>query len=335
MIETVVMESASALETRNIAVSVASSLYAKPLTIYVSGDLGAGKTVFAQGLAKGLGISEAISSPTYALEQHYGGVLTHIDLYRLDRSQAKEFLMASEEAPGIRLIEWAQRVPAPGGEPHIRLEIAELSATRRRLTFRLEDAAIPGAGDIRSWTKKVGLPEHIQKHAAAVAKVADTLASHLLARGTFVRRKALAAAAKLHDLLRFVDFKSLTGDEYYTPTKRQTELWTALRETYGKPHEQAAERFVKDMGFPVVGTIIRTHGAQGVSDPSFLAGTTEQKLLAYSDKRVMFDKPVTLDERFDDFLVRYGGGKESDMSRTWRKQLKALERELFPEGPPL
>ncbi len=334
MIETLSFTTASALETHKIGLSLANSLYRLPLTIYVTGDLGAGKTVFAQGLAKGLGISEPVTSPTYALEQQYGSVLTHIDLYRLDRTQARDFLRASEDAPGVRLIEWAQRIPAPDDEPHIRVEIRELSADKRSLRLSLRDADIPGPAEIKKWTEEVALPAHIRKHTAAVAKVASALADHLLGHGTVIRKKALVAAAKLHDLLRFVDFNSLSGDQYFTPTPAQTATWETLRAAYGKPHEQAAERFVAAMGYPVVGSIIRTHGAHGVSDDAFKARSIEQKVLAYSDKRVMFDKRVTLDERFDDFLVRYGGGKESEMSRTWRAQLKELEKELFPEGTP-
>ena len=62
-------------------------------TLLLHGDLGAGKTCLVQGLAAGLGIDEPITSPTFALAQHYrlagirgpaGGGLVHLDLYRLD-----------------------------------------------------------------------------------------------------------------------------------------------------------------------------------------------------------------------------------------------------------
>ncbi|HRH93466.1 MAG TPA: tRNA (adenosine(37)-N6)-threonylcarbamoyltransferase complex ATPase subunit type 1 TsaE, partial [Candidatus Peribacteria bacterium] len=92
MFETLNITSRNAMETRNIGVSLANSLYCSPITLFVSGDLGAGKTVFAQGLAQGLGIAEPVVSPTYALEQRYGDTLTHLDLYRLNRTQAAEFL---------------------------------------------------------------------------------------------------------------------------------------------------------------------------------------------------------------------------------------------------
>lgn len=334
--ETVTLESESALKTRQIAFSLANSLYGRPLTIFVSGELGAGKTTFAQGLAEGLGIGEPVVSPTYALEQHYGDALTHIDLYRLQADQAAGFLAASEDHPGIRLIEWAERLPEGTQEgPCILIDIRELSKTRRRLRFRLHDVPIPPPSDIRSWITQAALPAHIRKHTTAVARVAGLCADTLLHRGVFIRKKALVAAAHLHDMLRFCDFKSLDGDAFYTPTPKQTAVWKRLKEAYGQPHEQAAQRFLTERGYPGIGLIVRTHGTHGMQDASFKPTSTEQLVLSYSDKRVMFDTVVTLDQRFDDFVTRYSSGEESDFSRSWRAELKRIEKLLFPDGPPL
>ncbi|HRH94160.1 MAG TPA: hypothetical protein PKV72_06560, partial [Candidatus Peribacteria bacterium] len=228
------------------------------------------------------------------------------------------------------------RLAAPAdGSPYIRLQIEEVSQTERVLKFALHDMAVPTAVQIRDWLDHAMLPAHIRKHAAGVARVAGACADDLLGRGVFVRKKALVAAAKLHDVLRFTDFKSLTGDAYYTPTPAQTAAWTALKQTYGQPHELAAQRFMDAEGFPGIGTIIRSHGSHGVRNPEFAAVTIEQKILAYSDKRMKYDTLVSVDQRFDDFLTRYADGKETEMSMKWRTQLKALEKELFPDGPPL
>ena len=63
------------------------------------GDLGAGKTCLVQGLARGLGIDEPITSPTFALAQHYQGqggrALVHLDLYRLELAAAADELGAT------------------------------------------------------------------------------------------------------------------------------------------------------------------------------------------------------------------------------------------------
>jgi tRNA threonylcarbamoyladenosine biosynthesis protein TsaE len=82
------------------------------------GDLGAGKTCLVQGLARGLGIDEPITSPTFALAQHYQGpggrALVHLDLYRLELAAAADELLAQEEealALGALLaVEWPERL---------------------------------------------------------------------------------------------------------------------------------------------------------------------------------------------------------------------------------
>lgn len=82
--------------------------------IALSGDLGAGKTQFVKGLARGLGIGERVHSPTFALLNIYQGgrlPLFHIDLYRLDTAEQvaaaglEEYLAPA----GVTVIEWAER----------------------------------------------------------------------------------------------------------------------------------------------------------------------------------------------------------------------------------
>ena len=79
------METASAEETQSLAEALALIL---PIdaTVALYGDLGVGKTTFVQGLARGLGISSAVTSPTYTIYTIYRGkrLLAHLDAYRLD-----------------------------------------------------------------------------------------------------------------------------------------------------------------------------------------------------------------------------------------------------------
>lgn len=82
--------------------------------IALSGELGAGKTVFAKGVAKGLGINEHITSPTFTIINEYGGEipLYHMDAYRLsDESEALDIGVDEYLSyPGIVLVEWPERI---------------------------------------------------------------------------------------------------------------------------------------------------------------------------------------------------------------------------------
>ncbi len=95
----------------------------QPPILLLQGTLGAGKTCLVQGIAAGLGIEEPITSPTFALAQHYrGGIasgsktaLVHLDLYRLELPLAADELFAQEEEEALELgalmaVEWSERL---------------------------------------------------------------------------------------------------------------------------------------------------------------------------------------------------------------------------------
>ncbi len=76
------------------------------------GDLGAGKTVFCKGVAKGLGIEEEVLSPTYAYLCAYGDRLYHMDCYRLSDGETAQGMGLADYfyAGGICLVEWPQNI---------------------------------------------------------------------------------------------------------------------------------------------------------------------------------------------------------------------------------
>lgn len=130
---------ASALETSRLGEEL-GRLITDPVVILLSGDLGAGKTCFAQGFARGLGVpqDEAVVSPTYTLMNCHQGRLPlyHFDLYRL--SDPDELIdLGFEEyvhGDGVALIEWADRFSdlAPDA---LQVRIEHLGEEERSLTF--------------------------------------------------------------------------------------------------------------------------------------------------------------------------------------------------------
>ena len=114
-------------ETRRVGEALAAEL-APDGTLLLAGDLGSGKTVLAQGVARGLGIApREVASPTFTLIREHAGPggarLVHVDLYRLEPAEAAglglEELLAS---PGVKVVEWPERLPWPvAGARRLRL----------------------------------------------------------------------------------------------------------------------------------------------------------------------------------------------------------------------
>ena len=90
--------------------------YAKTLragdVVLLDGDMGAGKTHFAKGVAAGLAIEEEVTSPTYAYMNDYDGRLFHYDCYRIESVAQAESLGLSDyfDMGGICLVEWSQNI---------------------------------------------------------------------------------------------------------------------------------------------------------------------------------------------------------------------------------
>jgi tRNA threonylcarbamoyladenosine biosynthesis protein TsaE len=95
--------------------------------VLLRAGLGAGKTTLTKGIARGLGISETVTSPTYTIISEYAGKLPlrHIDLYRIDDSEELENLGLREilGGDGVAVVEWSEKLPDAFLYDAVRVEI--------------------------------------------------------------------------------------------------------------------------------------------------------------------------------------------------------------------
>jgi tRNA threonylcarbamoyladenosine biosynthesis protein TsaE len=121
---------ASAGATRALAAAFAAEL-APNTTLALHGTLGVGKTTFVQGLARGLGVPEQVTSPTFAIYSVYRGAtssLVHLDAYRIEGVAQLDALLIDEFliSPWCLAVEWPDKVASwlPANALHLTLGIA-------------------------------------------------------------------------------------------------------------------------------------------------------------------------------------------------------------------
>jgi len=134
-------------ETRRLGFALAKELKGGEL-VALSGDLGAGKTKFLQGLAKGLGVNENVNSPTFNILKLYQTdknknnvikIFCHVDAYRLENAKDLVNLGIEEllnQSDVIVAIEWADRVKDILVNKVIKIDIRHLGENKREITIK-------------------------------------------------------------------------------------------------------------------------------------------------------------------------------------------------------
>ncbi|MEM9564919.1 MAG: tRNA (adenosine(37)-N6)-threonylcarbamoyltransferase complex ATPase subunit type 1 TsaE [Actinomycetota bacterium] len=138
-------------QTKAIGAAMAPALAVGDVLV-LTGDLGAGKTCFTQGLGRALGIDDPITSPTFTLANRYAGrlVLHHLDAYRLDgEDDAADLALDELQETGVTVIEWGDRIAGllPSGRLDLAFRYPELgddvSTAGDELDRRLIDVSGP------------------------------------------------------------------------------------------------------------------------------------------------------------------------------------------------
>jgi len=102
--------------------------------ITLEGDLGAGKTTFTKGFAKGLGVQRNVNSPTFTLIKEYEGKypLYHMDVYRLDEDEDLGF-EEYFQSDGVTVVEWASRIAEQLPQERLDIEIKRIGEESRAI----------------------------------------------------------------------------------------------------------------------------------------------------------------------------------------------------------
>lgn len=140
-----VFDSASAAETEELGRRLGSRLKRGEIVL-LSGDLGTGKTTFARGVCRALGVSEPVTSPTFTIGRLYRGrdeegrslPVSHLDLYRLSSLDEEDSGLIEDyfEDDGIVLLEWPEVSGAPmQGRATRRVQLDYSGGDRRRITL--------------------------------------------------------------------------------------------------------------------------------------------------------------------------------------------------------
>jgi tRNA threonylcarbamoyladenosine biosynthesis protein TsaE len=136
-------------ETQELGRSVGRALKGGELVL-LEGDLGHGKTVFARGVAAGVGIPpEEVSSPSFTLVHEYRGgrvPFFHVDLYRLERPDEEVGALGVEEilaAGGVVLVEWGDKLPPFLKRGAIAVRLHDVGEGSRRIEIQMEPKSVP------------------------------------------------------------------------------------------------------------------------------------------------------------------------------------------------
>ena len=126
-------------QTRRLGIRLGSLLQPGDV-LALSGDLGAGKTTFVQGIAQGWGSTDSVSSPTFVLVNVYrrpdGHLLHHMDAYRMQSALEAEDLDIEEMlATGSLLVEWPERIQSALPKEYLLVELAWVADEQRSMIF--------------------------------------------------------------------------------------------------------------------------------------------------------------------------------------------------------
>lgn len=183
---------------------------------------------------------------------------------------------------------------------------------------------LPTEEECRNYFVEYEVPLNIRAHCLCVQKVAVFLARRLKEKGVPVDIDLVSRLAVLHDLFKVVSLKDLKPNPFhdYKFSEAEIAMWKKLREKYPQHYEgDVAYDIFKD-DFPELARSLKN-----VSNPHHDAYTIEEKIVHYSDWRILREKVVDLDLRLDYLKKRYP--RNDDAWERYQEKIREQEKEIF------
>lgn len=309
-------------------------------SILLFGDLGTGKTQFAKGVAKGLGVIKTIKSPTFAYVNKYdlsGGYhLYHYDLYRLKHGEDFEAIGLEEtmhDDHTVNIIEWADRMVGRHPKNYIHVEFHNLGG-HHEIIFDFVDSQIAPETLVEKFWKDWTTPLHVRQHCKKVTEVCLQIGQALVNNNILINLGLLHTAGLLHDMSRICDFTELDRSKFHEEvTDDKWAKWVDLRERFqGMHHADVAAGALADEGYLKTAELVRLHNSLSILEEPEKLANLEAAILFYADKRVKHHEVVSLAERFRDGRERHGkydDPKTRSMFEEVERRTYDLEKQLF------
>ncbi|MEA3430797.1 MAG: HD domain-containing protein [Nanoarchaeota archaeon] len=189
---------------------------------------------------------------------------------------------------------------------------------------------LPSKDECFELLKEWHVPNHVMKHILKVNKVAVFLGEKFKEKGYNVNIDLLDRASLLHDILRVCNFKKIDPENFEQEiTEEDMKIWEKVINEYGDIHHAKAGYKLLKKDYPEVANLVKKHNYKIILDKNNCPKTLNEKIMFYSDKRVMHDQVVMLKDRADDGHKRNPHLHDSNETEKADILIRKLEEELF------
>jgi tRNA threonylcarbamoyladenosine biosynthesis protein TsaE len=295
--------------------------------IFLFGDIGAGKTTLLKGFARGLGIFESVSSPTFSLVSEYSipknssqlNIFSHLDIFRINKDSVltmPEIFEKVDDLSVVFALEWAEKFPKhlfPEKRIEIHLSPGE-NINERGTTVHFIDPSRPSDKAIRDLLNECAVPVSIRKHTAIVTKIATFFAKKLEESKSPIDLPTVRASAFLHNCFWFCEYSKLIRDQFPEDVDDHSwNIWNALFSQYkGLNQGEAAQKFLQEKGYNSVADIVSHQNEDSVFQPL----TFEEQCLCLGNRYAKNGKIIPLFKQLQKTPTKQG------------RKLLSLEKEI-------